>query len=66
MLKEILIAASELSMTDGQFVFVGFRSDFDALPIYLQNGWGRPYFTKEPGKCKLDSFVIIFFKEVDS
>lgn len=53
-------------MTDGEFVFVGFRSDFDALPIYLQNGWGRPYFTKEPGKCKLDSFVIIFFKEVDS
>ena len=66
MLKEILILASELSITDGEFVFVGFESDFDALPIDLHNGWGRPYFAKEPSKSNLDHFAIIFCKEVDS
>ena len=69
MLKEILIAASELRMTDGQFVFVGLQPDIDAVPNYPSRQWGRPDFYEEPRKCNADHFAtydIIFCKEVES
>ena len=69
MLKEILIAASELSMANGEFVFVGFQSDIDVAQDYLPHQWGRPDFYEEPRKCNADHFAtydIIFCKEVES
>lgn len=66
-LKEILIAASQLSMTDGEFVFVGFKSDIDAEPNYPPQLWGKPDFYEEPSKCSVHPFSdIIFFKEAGS
>ena len=68
-LKEIVIAALELSMTDGEFVFVGCESDLDDTLTLQPIRWSRPDFKEEPSKYNPDPFAtydIIFFKAIES
>ena len=55
-------------MTDGEFVFVGFKSYTHEVWYYPPSRWGRPDFHEEPSKCNPDPFAthdIKFCKEVE-
>lgn len=64
-----MIAASELKMTNGEFVFIGFEYDIHAACNFqsLPFKWIAPdYYTLDRSKCKATLFnlFLYIFEEV--